>query len=266
MAVYNYKQDNRYIFTEAIESILNQTYSNFEFIICDDGSTNETYQILESFAKKDSRIVLLKNERNMGIAFSSNKCFSVAKGEYIARMDADDISLPERLEKQVAFLDKYPEFAFVSCNCILFDGNGDWGKLIYTELPEKEDFLFTLPFENPANMMRKVIFDKVNGYKVGWATQRSEDYDFFLRCYAEGFYGYNLQEFLFKYREDAKAYKRRGYKHRLGETIVRFNGFKKLGLLPRNFLYVIKPLIVGLIPQSLLSVLRNRRNKVNVRD
>lgn len=105
MPVYNVEQ---YV-GGAVESILNQTYSHFEFIIIDDYSDDGTFEILKSFKKKDKRIVLRKNKKNLGVSKSLNKALKLAKGEYIARMDADDWSYPERLELQVKFMKNNPD-------------------------------------------------------------------------------------------------------------------------------------------------------------
>ena len=93
----------------AIESILNQTYKDFEFIIIDDCSTDNTADVIQEYADKDERIVFIKNKQNMDYNYNLRKGFEIAKGEYIARMDDDDISMPERFEKQVEYLDKHPE-------------------------------------------------------------------------------------------------------------------------------------------------------------
>lgn len=260
MGIYN-MANKKEIMRLAIESILNQTYKNFEFIICDDGSSDETYEILKEFCKKDERILLLKNNKNRGLAYSLNHCLSIAKGKYIARMDADDISMPNRLEKQIKFLDEYLEYAMVGCNLLFINDKGIWGKRILAEKPTKKSFLFTSPFCHPAIVMRKEVLDKVNNYKVEKITRRAEDYDLFMRIYANGYKGYNLQEFLYQFREDNDAFKRRAYKYRLDEVQVRYKGFKALGLMPRGFLYVIKPLIIGLIPQVILAKLRKMRKE-----
>ncbi len=105
MPVYNTKEE---WLREAIESILNQSYKDFEFIIIDDGSDKSIEPIVNSY--NDARIVLIRQE-NLGIAKSLNYGFKISKGEYIARMDSDDISLPERFEKQVNFLDKNPQIS-----------------------------------------------------------------------------------------------------------------------------------------------------------
>lgn len=109
--------------------------------------------------------------------------------------------------------------------------------------------------------MRKEILDKVNNYKVEEITCRAEDYDLFMRIYANGYKGYNMQEFLYQFREDNDAFKRRAYKYRWDEIQVRYRGFKALGLIPSSFLYVIKPLIIGLIPQVILAKLRKMRKE-----
>lgn len=115
MPVYN--TEEKYL-REAIESILNQTYADFEFLIIDDGSSNNAQEVILSY--KDSRIFYIQNEQNIGLIKTLNKALDLAKGEYIARMDSDDISLPERFQKQVDFLDKNPDVDILGTwfNCI----------------------------------------------------------------------------------------------------------------------------------------------------
>lgn len=245
----------------AINSILVQTYKEFEFIICDDGSDDGTYEMIQNIVKEDNRVILIRNKENKGLAHSLNHCLSIAKGKYIARMDADDISMPDRLEKQIKFLDEHPAYSIVGCNLLLINNKGIWGKRILEEKPQKKSFLFTSPFCHPAIVMRKEVLDKVNNYKVEKITRRAEDYDLFMRIYVNGYKGYNMQEFLYQFREDDDAFKRRAYKYRWDEVQVRYRGFKKLGLMPKGFLYVIKPLIVGLIPQKFLAKLREMRQE-----
>lgn len=255
MGIYN-MANKKEIMRLAIESILNQTYKNFEFIICDDGSSDETYELLKEFCKKDERILLLKNNKNRGLAYSLNNCLKIAKGKYIARMDADDISIKDRFEKQIKFLEKNPEYALVGCNLLYINNKGIWGKRILPEYPNKKSFLFTSPFAHPTILIRKDILNLLNGYKVEKITRRLEDYDLFMRLYANNYKGYNIQEFLYQFREDEDAFKRRAYKYRWDEVQVRYRGFKSLGLIPFALPYVIKPLIVGLIPQKILSKIR----------
>jgi glycosyltransferase involved in cell wall biosynthesis len=112
MPVYNGEQYLR----EAVQSVLDQSFSDFEFVIINDASTDNTGEILSEFARQDERIIILQNQENLGLTGSLNKGIDRARGEYIARQDADDISLPERFKKQVALLDSNPEVVLVSCN------------------------------------------------------------------------------------------------------------------------------------------------------
>lgn len=118
---------------ESIDSILNQTFTDFEFIIiCDNPSYDEGIALLYAYKEKDHRIVLIENEKNLGLTKSLNKGITVAKGDFIARMDADDISLPERFEKQMSLLEKHPEIGV--CGSII-DYMGDRKGVKY--YPEK---------------------------------------------------------------------------------------------------------------------------------
>lgn len=263
MGIYNIEKQS--IFAEkAINSILNQTFRDFEFIICDDGSTDDTYNIVKKLTKNDKRVILLKNIINKGLAYSLNHCLKIAKGEYIARMDADDISLSSRFDEEVKFLDRNPEYSLVGCNLELINDKGVWGKRILVEKPDKYNCLFGPTFAHPTIMIRKKVIDALNGYKVEKITLRAEDYDLYMRFFAAGYKGYNIQKYLFRYREDNNTYKRWS-KSRINEMKLRYRGFKQLGILfPRGWLYVLKPLITKFIPQRFLAKIRDyRNNKIN---
>ena len=120
MTVYNGEK----FLDECIKSILNQTLQDFEFIIVNDGSTDGSQGILNKYAGKDSRIKIIQNRQNFGVPKSLNKAIRAAKGEYLARMDADDIALPQRLEKQVDFLEKHREFFLIGCGAVYLDEKG----------------------------------------------------------------------------------------------------------------------------------------------
>lgn len=255
MGIYNTQSED--ILRKAIQSVLDQSYRDFEFIVCDDGSTDNTFELVKEMTQFDNRVKLIKNERNMGLAYSLNHCLSIASGEYIARMDADDVSLTDRFEKQVNFLDKNKEFALVGSCADLIDKDNIWGFRKVKEFPIKEDFLFGTCFIHPTIMVRRVVLNKINGYRVVPETLRAEDYDLFMRMYAKGYKGYNIQKSLYLFRENNISYKRRSYKYRFGEMKVRYKGFKLLKLFPKGYLYVIKPLVVGIVPQGILAKLRN---------
>ena len=259
MGVYNIKNKDQ--FCQAVESIQNQSYSSCELILCDYGSTNDTREQLQQFAEKDSRIRVVGYDTNKGLAHALNTCIQCARGTYIARMDADDISLPERIQRQVEFLEQHKDIHFVSTAIELIDDNGVWGERVMPEKPEKKTFLFRSPFIHAAVVFRREILNAAGGYRVAKETRRAEDYDLFMRLYALGYRGYKMPERLYQVREDGEALGRKKYRYRIDEMRVRWQGFKKLGLLPVGFLYVIKPLIVGLIPYKVLVWMRNDKMK-----
>lgn len=242
----------------AINSIIEQTYTNWEFIICDDCSTDNSYEKLLEISKKDNRIKIIRNEKNIGLAASLNKCIDISSGDYIARMDDDDYSYPYRFEKQIEFLEKHSEFGFVSSAIDLFDGEKIISyQNIRKKIPEKSDFLWGSCFVHPATIFRKDSIMKVNCYRVSKETRRTEDYDLFMRMYSKGIIGYNFSERLLRYYINTDSMKKRKYIYRLDEAIVRYNGFKALGLLPKGIPYIFKPLLVGLIPRFILIHIQN---------
>lgn len=257
MGVYNCKNYN--LLRKSVESILQQTYKDYEFIICNDGSTNNTLEELKKIAQSDSRIKIISYEKNRGLNHALNECLAVSQGKYIARQDDDDVSKPERLKKQVQFLDENREYAIVGTCADVFDNNGIWGEYTVPEKPQKGDFLWNSPFMHPTTMMRKAELLS-GGYREAKETRRCEDYDLFMNLYAKGYRGYNIQEKLYYYRivRDEKN-KHRPMKYRVDEMIVRFRGYKNMRMLLRGMPYVFKPVIIGLIPQSILKQIKQSR-------
>ena len=123
MGVYNCK--DKKMLKKSIDSIINQTYSNWEYIICNDGSTDNTLEELNKIVQVDSRIKVISYDKNKGLNYALNMCLKEAKGTYIARQDDDDISLKERFKKQVDFLDKHSEYAIVGTLADVFDDSGE---------------------------------------------------------------------------------------------------------------------------------------------
>ena len=195
----------------------------------------------------------------MGLAIALNQCLKKSRGEYIARMDADDLSKPERFEKQIVFLTEHPEYALVGCGADLIDDGGTWGERMPAEKPQKNDFLWSSPFMHPTIVIRKKVLEELGGYTTEDYAERTEDYELFMRLYAAGYRGYNLQESLFQYREDRNAYRKRKYKYRVNEAKVRYRGYRELGILPGHIHNVIKPLIVGMIPVQWMQKIRRKQ-------
>lgn len=257
MGIYNTR--NEKILETSLKSILNQTFSDFELIICDDGSTNDCLMWAKRICNNDNRVKFLKNESNKGLAYTLNKCLEVAEGEYIARMDDDDKSHLDRFKKQVDFLDNNPDIDLVGSNMNLFDDKGIWGERKYKEYPKAEDFLYRVAIAHPTIMCRKKSIKDVGGYRDLKKTLRVEDYDLFMRMFANGSKIYNFQEPIFDYREDGIGSKKKKYKYRLNEAKVRYEGFKALGLLPKGFIYVVKPFIAGVIPQKAIKYFQRKK-------
>ena len=258
MGVYN--QHNREELEEAVRSILAQTLQSWELIICDDGSDGEAARNLKAYENRDKRIRVIRHSENRGLAATLNTCIAQAKGKYIARMDADDISRPQRLEKQVRFLEKHIQYAFVGTNADLIDRNGVWGVRVMPERPSRRDFLPFSPFIHPSVMVRREVYLMSGGYYVSRETWRCEDYELFMRLYAQGYQGYNMQERLFCYREDKASYERRKFRYRLDESRIRRRNFKNLGLTgPAVWLYIARPVAAGLLPLPLLMYIKRKQ-------
>jgi glycosyltransferase involved in cell wall biosynthesis len=166
----------------AIESILDQTFRDFELIVIDDCSTDRTPQMLSEF--KDERMRVIRNERNLGIAETTNKGIAAARGDYIALQDHDDISLPTRLECQVAFLDGNANVGMVGSDCNIIDEAGTispgW-PVKYDDAELKWALLWRCPFFHTSVMVRRSDIEEVGGYSSEPRYRFSEDYDLMSR-------------------------------------------------------------------------------------
>jgi glycosyltransferase involved in cell wall biosynthesis len=192
MSVYN---SEKYLL-EAIESILNQSYNNFEFIIINDGSKDNSLKILKKFQEKDSRIILI-NRGNKGLAYSLNEGISLAKGDYIARMDADDISFPDRFEKQIkAMEDRKLDICGGTIKEFYNNGKSRIKQYPLYDNEIKLSLISLSPFAHPAVMMKKNIFDKVK-YNI---LEASQDYDLWAQIAINGFTMGNIEDIVLKYR------------------------------------------------------------------
>lgn len=258
MGVYGQKEEKQ--LKDAVFSILEQSFRDFEFIIYDDGSGPETGMLLKKLAAGDRRIRLFRGEKNRGLAHGLNICIRHSRGTYIARMDADDISAGDRLEKQYLFLENHPEYGFAGSSAWLLDGHGVWGIRYMPENPGSKDFLRFSPYIHPSVLFRKEVFKEYGLYSEAKKHLRCEDYELFLRLYQRGCRGFNIREPLFFYREDETAYGKRKYRYRLRECVLRFRGFSRMGLLSgKGVLYALRPLLLGAVPGSWLYRWKKKR-------
>lgn len=251
-----YRRDETTLIKRSIQSILDQSYANFEFLICDDGSTPEAIKVVDSFAEKDSRVRPIRPGRKYHLAEKLNACLAQAKGEFIARMDDDDHSHPERFEKQMDYLMTHRETSFVGCVAGLERDGEIIGLRRLPENPIVRDFYFAMPFLHPTLIFRKQALEQINGYSEHPRCVGCEDYDLLLRLYGKGLVGSNIQVPLFTYTLSSLSSEKRGMLLRWNEVKTRYVRFRALRRLPEALPYVIKPIIVGLLPRQLLEHLK----------
>lgn len=246
MCIYNCAQT----LPESIESILAQTYPHWEFIICDDGSSDNTYEVAKSYADRyPEKIKLLKSEKNQGGSFARNKCLKIADGDYFAIHDGDDYSLPTRFEKQVAYLENHPDIAIVGSNKIHFDDSGEWGRSNAQPKPSKQALIKGTPFGHPTCMIRRSAMQDVNGYSELPRVTRVEDYHLWVRMYSKGYMGANISEPLYMYRDDQSTHSKRKFRYRINESYVRWIAFRNLKLPLSSMIHIFRPILAGLMPK-----------------
>jgi len=235
----------------AVESIIDQTYKSWEMIVVDDGSTDETGKILQKFARKDKRITVITNKKSKGIGASLNLALTKAKGKYIARMDGDDISLPNRLATQVAFLQKHPKIVAVGGQAEMIDGEGEI--FAYKHFPTdstklREMIMWMVPIQHPIMMARGEAYKQCR-YDETFKT--AEDVEMFMQLLKFGELG-NVPKVVYQYR---KADTSNGY-HNLKQTFYltllgRYRGITKHGYTPSVkglVLSLMQLLVVTLLP------------------
>jgi len=252
MSVYN---GERFL-CEAIDSILNQSFSNFEFIIINDGSTDKSGDILESY--DDARIRVIHQEKQH-LTKSLNMGLRIARGKYIARMDADDIAMPTRLEEQVSFLDSHSDIAVVGCWAFLIDGTGKILKQLTFPCNDREirrALIYTNPIIHPGVVIRKEALIKVNLYREEF--KYAQDRDLWFRI-MEHYKLANLPRFLMKLRftgSNISILKRKEQKKYVLKSII--DAINR-GLYPKwCYIYAIRYLLSIYSP----SIIKDIKNKI----
>jgi len=205
---------------ESIESILEQNYDNFEFIIVDDHSTDSSWEIIKEYEAEEEKIKAFRNKKNLDIPKTRNKAFNEAEGKYYAIHDSDDISMPNRLKKQVKFLENNKEYGLVGCQMEVIDENSETiGKRNYPTSFKKIKKIITRydPIPQPGAMIRaSVIEDEIGYYNEKYT--RAQDYDLWLRI-ASKYKIKNLDETLVKYRRHESQGLEKNFKKNLKFTL-----------------------------------------------
>lgn len=250
MSVFN---GERYL-RQAVDSILNQTFTNFEFIIVDDGSADSTWDNLSEYASHDRRIVLIRNEKNIGLTKSLNKGMRIAQGKYIARQDADDISLADRLERQAEFLDNHTDVVIVGSDCYTMDENGNHtGTYLYPKSDTEIRWLmlFQCNFAHPSVMLRADVLAQ-NGLRYDNKAVHAQDYELWSRLLSYG-KGRNLSPPLVKLRIHAdrisqtKASQQKALANSIAQSNVELFGFH----ISKADVTIIRNFTKRLLPRSL---------------
>ena len=249
----------------AIESVLNQSFKKLELIIVNDASTDKTLDIIRSFAKKDSRIKVVNNDTILNIARSLNKGISLASSNIIARMDADDIALPNRLELQYKLINSSKNIAVVGSDIVIIDPVGN--KIGLRKYPESsgelKNCLFKYsPFAHPVVMFKKDMFEEVGGYNPKYSP--TEDLDLWFRLGRKHQFK-SIRQTLLKYRVHEKS-----SSHSMIKDLeilvfkIRFDAISKYGYRPNlyDIIYnLFEFIIIWFTPEkiriSVYNILRN---------
>lgn len=253
MSVFN---GERFI-RQAVESLLSQTYRDFEWLIVDDASTDQTPTILNRLSQQDPRIRVTRNEMNLGLTKSLNRALAQAQGGYVARMDADDIALPERLEKQVAFLDTHPDVGIVGTAYQFVDAHGN---VIGERHPSTQDaqlrhkLIRHNPFLHSSVMVRRVLLHQVNGYDEHY--RRAQDYDLWMRLASLTKLA-NLPDMLMQKRFTTEMISYTREREQIRAALrVRFLAIRRRQYPLLCLVYLIKPFFATILPAHIVRLVR----------
>lgn len=244
---------------EALDSLYNQTYTDFKIIMCEDGSTDDTYIVAKKYAESKDNIILIRNERNMGLNYTLNRCLELADTEFIARMDGDDISMPERFATEVKFLDEHPEYGVVSTPCTYFDADGIFREAHGRGEVVAKHFLRRPPISHAPCMARIEVFKAVGGYTVDDRLLRVEDYNLWFKIYAAGYKLYQMPKSLYLMRDDRNAIRRRTWKNRCNEVYCKYTGYRMIGIPWYYWVYALESILIHFLPSFVYKYLHRRK-------
>ena len=250
MGVYNAEDRIR----DAVLTIEQQTDQRIEFVICDDASTDHTYQMLEELADIYPNIVLLRNEVNQGLAFALNRCLMNSHGSYIARMDSDDLCKPERFKIQRNFLEEHPEYDLVGTGMIMVD---EKGRQTYSRnkcVQDTDTLPKKVPFFHPTVLMHRYVLEQLGGYSVEKYTRRCGDLEMWYRFFHSGFRGYNLPDYLYIKTQGIDDYRRRKVIHGWEMFIINLRGLRLIKAPWYKYLVAIKPVISAMVPKRIMKM------------
>jgi glycosyltransferase involved in cell wall biosynthesis len=249
----------------AIESIVEQTYSNFEFLIIDDASTDGSREVLKKWAQRDDRIRLVVHEENKGLGAALAEGVEKARTPWIARMDDDDISMPDRLERQMGYVSDAPEVDILGGWALECDqeGNVRRTRKFPTDHEDIVRLIWTCPIQHTTVLFRREAIRQAGSYDSG--LRRRQDYDLWFRCVDEGFQFHNLPTPLIYYRVTDAYYENNDISVALDQVAIGWRGCKRVGAPVRAYLGVLAPLIRALLPTSVAKQMQKLIQELNPR-
>lgn len=252
MSVFN---EERYV-PVSIESILNQSFSDFEFLITDDHSSDGTLDILHKYSSLDKRIKITKHSKQLGLARSLNEQIRASKGHYLARMDGDDIAHTKRLEKQLEFLEKNSDIGMVGSFCREIDNNGRfvslWERPTSNRSIQKAIFKFN-PFIHSSIMIRKEVI--INAGMYNTECKYAQDYDLWLRV-VKKYKCVNIEKPLIDLRVDWSKLERKNKEARKYKLGILYRHIKENGYPFWYYIYLIRPWIIYILPTNTNLILK----------
>ena len=256
MSEYNTEER---LLENSIRSILNQTYKNIELIIINDGSKNDLCSIVSKF--HDNRIKIIDNVTNKGLVYSLNRAIKLSKGYYIARMDTDDESYPDRIEVQVDYLEANKDIDIVGGNAILWDGEEEWGETNYSGTITRELLLKGNPIIHPTVLAKKDAIIKAGLYPD---YDRCEDYGLWINAFSQSIKMENIRNILIRYHLSKQDYKKRTLSKRKGFLRLLSNSYNKLSPTHNDIrLLKYKTIVASLLPYNIMFFYHKRFFKRN---
>lgn len=242
---------------ESISSILDQSFSEFEFLIIDDASTDRSVEIVERQAKKDDRIRLIANKKKRGLTSNLNSLLLLSKKKYIARMDADDISALNRLKTQYEYLEQNPDVDIVGSYAQNINENGV--KIGFRHVPITHEKIEKLlpklnPISHPTVMFRRESIEKLHGYDERFST--SQDYHLWFKAIAAGLEIHNIPEYLLKYRMNDNYKSRKSMKYRLNEFNIKLEGYRLMSYPWYKYYAALFSLVLAFMPSCIFSYIK----------
>jgi glycosyltransferase EpsE len=247
MSVYN---DEEYL-EKSMNSILDQTFSDFEFLIIDDASTDESVSILKSYASNDERIRLVLNEKNKGLSYNLAEGVEMAEASWIARMDADDIACENRLEVQKEYVENHPDVDIVGSYVTDIDEHDQEMEIRKVPVSHEKisDLIWTCPFIHPTVMFRKEAILEAGSYDRN--LRRRQDYDLWFRCKAANLKFANIPSPILYYRSTFDYYKKNNIKVQFKQFKMGIKGARLTNAKPIAYVGITVAFLTGIAPQSI---------------